>query len=95
MKAERGRQAAIMSLPHSFKAMVVSETPDKKFVREVEQKSLSQLPANEVLIEVQYSSLNYKERAVGDGEQGRDPELSSHAWNRCCRGGHGKLEPGI
>jgi acrylyl-CoA reductase (NADPH) len=70
MKAELGRQAAIMSLPHSFKAMVVSETPDKKYVREVEEKSLSQLPANEVLIEVQYSSLNYKDALSATGNRG-------------------------
>ena len=42
-----------MSLPQSFKAMVVRETPEKQFVREVKQQTLSDLPANEVLIEVQ------------------------------------------
>ena len=47
-----GRRVAIMSLPQSFKAMVVSETAEKQFVRETKQKTLSELPANEVLIEV-------------------------------------------
>lgn len=70
MKFERGRQAAIMSLPHSFKAMVVRETPDKQFVREVKQKSLSELPHNEVLIEVKYSSLNYKDALSATGNKG-------------------------
>jgi acrylyl-CoA reductase (NADPH) len=59
-----------MSLPHSFKAMVVRETPDKQFVREVKQKSLSELPHNEVLIEVKYSSLNYKDALSATGNKG-------------------------
>jgi acrylyl-CoA reductase (NADPH) len=59
-----------MSLPHSFKAMVVRETPDKQFAREVKQKSLSELPANEVLIEVKYSSLNYKDALSATGNKG-------------------------
>jgi NADPH:quinone reductase-like Zn-dependent oxidoreductase len=70
MKAERGRQVAIMSLPHSFKAMVVSEAAGGQFVREVEQKSLSELPHNEVLIEVKYSSLNYKDALSATGNKG-------------------------
>lgn len=45
-----------MSLPQSFKAMVVTETADKKFLREVTRKSLADLPAGELLIEVKYSS---------------------------------------
>ena len=59
-----------MSLPHSFKAMVVRETAEKQFVREVKQKSLSELPANEVLIEVKYSSLNYKDALSATGNKG-------------------------
>jgi acrylyl-CoA reductase (NADPH) len=48
-----------MPLPQTFKAMIVSETSDKRFIREVKEKTFSQLPLNEVLIEVKYSSLNY------------------------------------
>ena len=59
-----------MSLPHSFKAMVVRETPENQFVREVKQRSLSDLPPNEVLIEVQYSSLNYKDALSATGNKG-------------------------
>jgi acrylyl-CoA reductase (NADPH) len=59
-----------MSLPQSFKAMIVSETADKRFVREVKQKPLSELPPNEVLIEVKYSSLNYKDALSATGNKG-------------------------
>ena len=44
-----------MSLPQKFKAMVVTETADKKFTREVTHKGLADLPAGELLIEVKYS----------------------------------------
>src|SRR5512132_3742561 len=50
-----------MSLPQTFKAMVVSETADQKFIREIKQKELSDLPAGELIIQVKYSSLNYKD----------------------------------
>lgn len=59
-----------MSLPQSFKAMVVRETGDKKFIREVTQRSLTDLPAGELLIEVKYSSLNYKDALSASGNKG-------------------------
>jgi hypothetical protein len=49
-----------MALPQTFKAMVVSETTEQKFIREIKEKDLSDLPAGELLIEVKYSSLNYE-----------------------------------
>ena len=59
-----------MALPQSFKAMVVSETADRRFIREVKPKALSELPLNEVLIEVKYSSLNYKDALSATGNKG-------------------------
>ena len=59
-----------MSLPQSFKALVVTETADKQFVREVAQKCLAELPAGELLIEVKYSSLNYKDALSASGNKG-------------------------
>lgn len=59
-----------MSLPQSFKAMVVTETAEKKFAREVTKKSLTDLPAGELLIEVKYSSLNYKDALSASGNKG-------------------------
>ena len=58
-----------MPLPQHFKAMVVSET-DKKFSREIKQVALSDLPAGELVIEVKYSSLNYKDALSATGNKG-------------------------
>ena len=60
----------MMALQQDFKAMVVSETAPKQFVREIKQKPFSELPANEVLIEVKYSSLNYKDALSATGNKG-------------------------
>jgi putative YhdH/YhfP family quinone oxidoreductase len=59
-----------MALPQTFKAMVVSETIEKKFVREVTQKALSELPGGELIVEVKYSSLNYKDALSASGNKG-------------------------
>ena len=59
-----------MALPESFKAMVVSETAGKTFVRDIKQKALSDLPAGELIIEVKYSSLNYKDALSATGNKG-------------------------
>ena len=59
-----------MALPQTFKAMVVSETAEKRFVREIKQKALSDLPAGELIIEVKYSSLNYKDALSASGNKG-------------------------
>jgi len=59
-----------MALPQTFKAMIVSETADKKFVREVKERKLEDLPAGELIIEVKYSSLNYKDALSASGNKG-------------------------
>jgi putative YhdH/YhfP family quinone oxidoreductase len=59
-----------MALPQNFKAMVVSETADKTFVREIKEKPLNDLPAGELIIEVKYSSLNYKDALSASGNKG-------------------------
>ena len=53
-----------------FKAMVVQETPDGKYIRQITDKSLDELPKGEVLINVQYSSLNYKDGLSATGHRG-------------------------
>ena len=58
-----------MALPQTFKAMVVSETPEKTFVREIKQRALDDLPAGELIIEVKYSSLNYKDALSASGNK--------------------------
>ena len=59
-----------MALPQEFKAMIVSEASEKRFVREVKQKALSDLPAGELIVEVKYSSLNYKDALSASGNKG-------------------------
>jgi putative YhdH/YhfP family quinone oxidoreductase len=59
-----------MALAQEFKALVVTETADGKFRREVKQKSLIDLPAGDLLIQVRYSSLNYKDALSATGNKG-------------------------
>lgn len=54
----------------SFKAMVVSETKDKQYRREIVKQQVSNLPAGDVLIKVLYSSLNYKDALSASGNRG-------------------------
>jgi len=53
-----------------FKAMVVKETEDKKYIREITEKSIDELPEGEVLVKVKYSSLNYKDALSATGNKG-------------------------
>jgi acrylyl-CoA reductase (NADPH) len=59
-----------MALPQTFKAMVVSETAAKTFSRDIRERALSDLPAGELIIEVKYSSLNYKDALSATGNKG-------------------------
>lgn len=54
----------------NFKAMVVSGDEDGKFTREVTTRELSSLPDGEVLLNVKYSSLNYKDALSAIGNRG-------------------------
>jgi len=54
----------------TFKAMVVTETQDKKFVREIKARNIDDLPQGDVLVKVNYSSLNYKDVLSSIGNRG-------------------------
>ncbi len=54
----------------TFKAMIVTESDDKKFTREITEKQLNDLPEGEVIINVKYSSLNYKDALSATGNKG-------------------------
>ncbi len=54
----------------SFKAMVVTETGEKQFTREIKQRQIDDLPDGDVLINVQYSSLNHKDALSASGNKG-------------------------
>lgn len=54
----------------TFKAMIVTETGDKAFNREITTKTIDELPQGEVLVKVAYSSLNYKDALSATGNKG-------------------------
>ena len=54
----------------TFKAMVVTETEDNRFIREIKDKNIEDLPQGEVIVKVEYSSLNYKDVLSSTGNRG-------------------------
>ncbi len=56
--------------PRPFKALVVYEAEKNTFTRRIEECDTSRLPENEVLIQVKYSSLNYKDALSATGNRG-------------------------
>lgn len=53
-----------------FKSMVVSEQENNTFAIEIVDKEISSLPQGEVLINVKYSSINYKDALSATGNKG-------------------------
>ncbi len=60
-----------MSQPSTFTALLVEEQDDKTFSKHIVQRSISDLPDNDLLIEVHYSSLNYKDAMSASGNKRR------------------------
>lgn len=54
----------------SFRALRVTETPAGTFEREIRELELDDLPSGELLVSVQYSSLNYKDALSATGNKG-------------------------
>lgn len=53
-----------------FKALLVEELADKQFSASIVQRVISDLPEGDVLIQVQYSSLNFKDALSASGNKG-------------------------
>ncbi len=53
-----------------FKALLVSEVGEKQFSSEIVERNVSDLPEGDVLISVEYSSLNYKDALSASGNKG-------------------------
>lgn len=53
-----------------FKALVVTEIEKGKFQKDIKTRSINDLPDGDVLIKVQYSSLNYKDALSASGHKG-------------------------
>ncbi len=56
-----------------FKAFVIEEQ-DGKYIRSIKTRTIDSLPAGEVLIKVNYSSLNYKDALSSTGAKGITPK---------------------
>lgn len=54
----------------TFRAFRVAKTEDRQFPRSIEQRDSDDLPAGELLIDVAYSSLNYKDALSATGNPG-------------------------
>jgi acrylyl-CoA reductase (NADPH) len=54
----------------SFRALVVAEAGNNTFTSSIEERSIGDLPDGEVLIRVNYSSLNYKDALSATGNRG-------------------------
>lgn len=53
-----------------FKAVVVEESPDGKYLLNIKKKAVKDLPPGDVLVRVKYSSLNYKDALSAIGNKG-------------------------
>ncbi|MEZ4664866.1 MAG: oxidoreductase, partial [Caldilineaceae bacterium] len=54
----------------AFKALVVRETGENQFTRAIEERTIDELPAGDLLVRVHYSSLNYKDALSATGNRG-------------------------
>lgn len=54
----------------TYKALVVEEVAEKEFARQIMDKPFSDLPDGDVLVRVNYSSLNYKDALSATGHRG-------------------------
>ncbi len=58
-----------MANDKTFKALVVEQTSDGEFKKSIQERRDSDLPDNDLLIEVHYSSLNYKDAMSASGNK--------------------------
>ncbi|MDY6791877.1 MAG: YhdH/YhfP family quinone oxidoreductase [Thermodesulfobacteriota bacterium] len=54
----------------TYKALIVEEPEKNKFIRQVKDVNINHLPEGDVLIRVNYSSLNYKDALSASGNRG-------------------------
>lgn len=56
--------------PETFTALIVEESAPKTFTRRIGNRNISDLPAGDLLVRVDYSSLNYKDALSATGNPG-------------------------
>jgi alcohol dehydrogenase len=54
----------------TFKALLIEKTAEGRFTRRVVERPLADLPAGELLVDVKFSSLNYKDALSATGNPG-------------------------
>jgi len=54
----------------TFRALVVEKAEDKQFLRSIRERSLDDLPAGDLVVQVHYSSLNFKDALSATGHPG-------------------------
>lgn len=54
----------------SFKALLVTEQAEKQFTKEIVDRKIEDLPEGDVVVQVLYSSLNYKDALSASGHKG-------------------------
>ena len=54
----------------TYKALRVEETGDNQFTRKITDLSFDDLPEGDVIVKVDYSSLNYKDALSATGNRG-------------------------
>ena len=59
-----------MNAPETYHALVVREDRNNDIVRSIENKSIHELPEGDLLVRVQFSSLNYKDALSASGNRG-------------------------
>jgi len=57
-------------MPEKFVALVVKESAPGEFTRQLQERSIDELPQGELLVRVHYSSLNYKDALSALGRPG-------------------------
>ncbi|MDY0191471.1 MAG: YhdH/YhfP family quinone oxidoreductase [Desulfuromonas sp.] len=57
-------------IPQNYTAMIVSQDEPKKFSRTIGQRAISELPADDLLVKVHYSSINFKDALSATGNPG-------------------------
>lgn len=87
-----------LKMKETFRAIVVREQSDGSFQRSIENVEASSLPEGEVVIKVEYSSLNYKDALSSTGNKGvtrKYPHTPGiDAAGMVVSDTSGKLEPG-
>ncbi|MCM2263740.1 MAG: YhdH/YhfP family quinone oxidoreductase [Desulfuromonadales bacterium] len=57
-------------MPYTFKALLVDQPEQKRFTRNLVERTLSDLPEGELVVRVHWSSLNYKDALSATGHPG-------------------------